>query len=93
MRGLEGRAEAVAGTFTAQGVANTRRAKAKMGRAPGAGAMRGLLPAPRAEAAAGRFNAQDVADTLWAYAMPSLFLFLPLLFFLLGGEVTLILGT
>ena len=51
MRGLEGRAEAVAGTFNAQDVANTLWAYATMGREPGAGVMRGLEG--RAEAVAG----------------------------------------
>jgi len=63
---LEGRAEAVAGTFKAQAVANTLWAYATMGREPGAGLMRELEG--RAEALAGTFNAQDVAITLWAYA-------------------------
>jgi hypothetical protein len=66
MRGLEGRAEALAGTFNAQIVANTLWAYAKMGREPGAGVMRELEG--RAEALAGTFNAQEVANTLWAYA-------------------------
>ena len=39
---LERRAEALAGTLNAQGVANTLWAYAPMGRAPGAGMMRGL---------------------------------------------------
>ena len=39
---LEGRAEALAGTFNAQGVANTLWACATMGREPGAGLMREL---------------------------------------------------
>ena len=39
---LEGRAEALAGTFNAQDVANTLWAYATMGREPGAGVMRGL---------------------------------------------------
>ena len=60
------RAEALAGTFIAQDVANTLWAYATMGRGPGAGVMRGLEG--RAEALAGTFNAQDVANTLWAYA-------------------------
>jgi len=64
MRELEGRAEALAGTFTAQAVANTMWACATMGRAPGAGLMRELEG--RAEALAGTFNAQDVANSLWA---------------------------
>jgi hypothetical protein len=64
---LEGRAEALAGTFNAQGVANTLWAYATMGREPGAGVMRGLEG--RAEALAGTFNAQDVANTLWAYCV------------------------
>ena len=42
MRELEGRAEAVAGTFIAQNVANTLWAYATMGREPGAGVMREL---------------------------------------------------
>ena len=61
---LEGRAEALAGTFNAQDVANTLWAYATMGRAPGAGLMRELEG--RAEALAGTFNAQDVANSLWA---------------------------
>jgi len=56
----------VAGSFNAQDVANTLWAYATMGRAPGAGVMRGLEG--RAEAVAGTFIAQDVANTLWAYA-------------------------
>jgi hypothetical protein len=63
---LERQAEAVAGTFNAQQVANTLWAYAKLGRAPGAGVMRGLEG--RAEAVAGTFKAQEVANTLWAYA-------------------------
>jgi len=39
---LEGRAEALAGTFNVQNVANTLWAYATMGREPGAGVMRGL---------------------------------------------------
>jgi len=66
MSELEGRAEALAGTFKAQEVANTLWAYATMGQEPGAGLMRGLEG--RAEALAGTFNAQDVANTLWAYA-------------------------
>jgi hypothetical protein len=42
MTKLQGRAEAVAGTFGAQGVANTLWAYARMGREPGAGLMRKL---------------------------------------------------
>ena len=63
---LEGRAEAVAGTFNAQNVANTLWAYVTMGRAPGAGLMRALEG--RAEAVAGTFKEQEVANTLWAYA-------------------------
>ena len=59
MRVLEGRAEALAGTFNAQDVANTLWAYATMGREPGAGLMRVLEG--RAEALAGTFNAQNVA--------------------------------
>ena len=66
MRELEGRAEAVAGTFYAHGVANTLWAFATMGREPGAGLMRVLEG--RAEAVAGMFNAQHVANTLWRRA-------------------------
>jgi hypothetical protein len=40
MRGLEGRAEALAGTYTAQDVENTLWAYATMGLEPGAGVMR-----------------------------------------------------
>jgi hypothetical protein len=54
----------VAGTFNTQGVANTLKANATMGREPGAGVMRELEG--RAEAVAGTFNAQEVANTLWA---------------------------
>ena len=64
MKELEGRAESLAGTFKAQGVANTLWAYATMGREPGAGVMRGLEG--RAESLAGTFNAQHVANTLWA---------------------------
>jgi hypothetical protein len=63
---LEGRAEALAGTFNTQNVANTMWANATMGRKPGEGLMRALEG--RAEALAGTFNAQNVANTLWAYA-------------------------
>ena len=63
---LEGRAEALAGTFNVQNVANTLWAYATMGREPGAGMMRELEG--RAEALAGTFSAQGVANTLWAYA-------------------------
>ncbi len=59
---LEGRAEALAGTFNAQNVANTLWAYAKMGREPRAGMMRVLEG--RAETLAGTFNAQNVANTL-----------------------------
>ena len=59
---LEGRAEALAGTFNAQNVANTLWAYAKMGRKPGTGLLKAL------EGRAGTFNAQNVANTLWAYA-------------------------
>ena len=65
---LEERAEALAGTFTAQGVANTLWAYATMGREPGTGVMRVLEG--QAEALAGTFNSQEVANTLWAYATP-----------------------
>jgi hypothetical protein len=64
MRELEGRAEAVAGSFQAQEVANTLWAYATIGRAPGTGVMRELEG--RAKARAGMFNTQDVANTLWA---------------------------
>ena len=47
----------MAGTFNAQGVANTLWAYATMGREPGAGMMRALEG--RAEALAGTFNAQE----------------------------------
>jgi len=66
MRELEGRAEAIAGTLTAQDVANTLWAYATMGCQPGAGLMRELEG--RAEAIADTFKSQDVANTLWAYA-------------------------
>ena len=61
---LDRRAEALAGSFNAQNVANTLWAYATMGREPGAGLMRELEG--RAEALAGTFNAQDVANMLWA---------------------------
>ncbi len=54
--------EALAGTFKAQGVANTLWACATMGREPGAGLMSELEG--RVEALAGTFNAQAVANTL-----------------------------
>jgi hypothetical protein len=63
---LEQQAEALAGSFNAQEVANTLWAYATMRREPGAGAMREL--GGLAEELAGSFNAQGVADTLWAYA-------------------------
>jgi len=63
---LEGRAEALAGTFNAQDVANTLWAYAAMGREPGAGLMRVLEG--RAEALAGTFNSQNVTNMLWAHA-------------------------
>ena len=66
---LEGRAEALAGTFNAQNVVNTLWAYATMGQAPGAGLMRELEG--RAEAVAGTFNAQGVANTLWAVCVMS----------------------
>ena len=65
MRELEGRAEALSGTFNTQGVANTLWAYATMGRKPGAGVMRELEG--RAEALAGTFNTQDVAMYLASY--------------------------
>jgi hypothetical protein len=68
---LEGRAEALAGTFNAQGVTNTLWAYATMGRAPGAGVMWELEG--RAEAVAGSFNAHGVANTLWAVCVLSIF--------------------
>jgi hypothetical protein len=63
---LEGRAEALAGTFKAQEVANILWAYATMGREPGKGLMTELEG--RLEALAGTFIAQEVANTLWAYA-------------------------
>jgi hypothetical protein len=68
---LEGRAEALAGTFNAQGVANTLWSYATMGRAPGAGVMRELEG--RAEAVAGTFNVQGGANMLWAACVFSIF--------------------
>ena len=56
MRRLEGRAEALAGTFNAQAVANTLWAYATMGREPGAGLMRELEG--RAEALVGLNTAE-----------------------------------
>jgi hypothetical protein len=66
MSALEGRAEAEAGTFNAQAVANTLWAYATMGREPGAAVMSELEG--RAEAVEGTFNTQNVANTLRAYA-------------------------
>jgi hypothetical protein len=63
MRRLEGRAEALAGTFNAQAVANTLWAYAMMGREPGEGSRRELEGR-----LAGTMNAQDEVNTLWAYA-------------------------
>ena len=63
---LEGRAEALAGTFNAQGVANTLWAYATMKRDLGAGLARVLEV--RVVALADTFNAQNVSNTLWAYA-------------------------
>ena len=54
---LEGRAEALAGTFKAQEVANTLWAYATMGREPGAVVMRELEG--QAEALAGTFTTQQ----------------------------------
>ena len=65
-----GTAEALAGTFKAQNVANTLWAYATMGREPGAGVMRELEG--RAEALAGTFNAQDVVNTLWGVCVIAL---------------------
>ncbi len=53
MRELEGRVEAVAGTFTAQNVASRLWSYATMGRATGVGLMRELE---------GPFNVQNVAN-------------------------------
>ena len=58
MRELEGLAEAVAGTFNTQDVANTLWAYATIGREPGARVMRELEG--WAEAVEGTFNAQDL---------------------------------
>jgi hypothetical protein len=66
LEALEGRAEAVAGTFNSQAVANTLWAYATMRREPKEGLMRALEG--RAEALVGTFEAQNVANTLWAYA-------------------------
>jgi len=66
MREMEGRAEALAGTFKAQEVANTLWAYATMGLAPGVGVMRELEG--RAEALAGTFNARDTSTILWCLA-------------------------
>ena len=64
MRELEGRAEALAGTFNAQNVSSTLGAYATMRREPGKGVIRVLEG--RAEALAGTFNAQGVVNTLRA---------------------------
>ena len=65
MRGREGRAEAVAGTFTAQAVANTLWAYARLGRAPGAGLRRQVEE--RILQLVEDFTFQDIVDTQWAY--------------------------
>ena len=62
---IEGLAEAMAGTFNTQGMANTLWSYATMGQSPGAGVMLVLEGLP--EAMAGTFNTQGVAKTLWAY--------------------------
>ena len=67
MRGLEGRAEEVLGTFNAQEVAKTLWAYARMGREPGAGLMPELEE--RAEELAGTFTAQNVANRLWVLTL------------------------
>ena len=60
LRESAGRAEAVAGTFKAQEVANTLKAYVTMGREPGAVVFRELEG--WAEALAGSFNAQEVVN-------------------------------
>ena len=60
MRELEGRAEALAGTFKSQEVANMLWAYATMGWAPGAGLMRELEG--RAEAVAGSNPRREIFD-------------------------------
>jgi len=57
LEGCEGRAEAMAGTFNAQAVANTLWAYATIGREPGPGLMRELDG--RSERLAGTFKAQE----------------------------------
>jgi hypothetical protein len=59
---LEGRAEAIAGEFSSQHVANVLWAYAKMARKPGE-RMMGLLEG-RAEAVAGESSSQAVANVL-----------------------------
>ena len=61
---LEGRTEAVAGTFNTQDVANALWAYVTMGRESGAGMMWELEG--RSEALAGTFKVQEVANTLRA---------------------------
>jgi hypothetical protein len=61
---LEGRAEAIAGEFNSQGIANTMWAYATMGTKPRK-RMMGQLDR-RAEAIAEKFNSQDIANTMWA---------------------------
>jgi hypothetical protein len=61
---LEGRAEAIAGEFNSQDIANTMWAYATMGTMPGERLM-GKLEG-RAEAISGEFNSQGIANTLWA---------------------------
>jgi hypothetical protein len=66
MRELEGRAEALAGTFKAEEVANTLWAYTTMGRVPGAGLMRGLEG--WSEALKGTFNTRETSTILWCLA-------------------------
>ena len=66
LEALEQQAEAVAGTFNVQELANTMWAYATKGREPGEGVMRELEG--RVEAVAGTLNVQELANTLWAYA-------------------------
>jgi hypothetical protein len=71
MRELEGRSEALAGTFNSLDVANTLWAYETMGWEPGAGPVRVLEG--RSEALAGTFKAQEVANTLWSESVFSVF--------------------
>ena len=72
---LEGRAEAVAGTFNAQAVSNTLWAYARMGREPGVGLRCSLETSleGRILQVVSDFTSQTVIDTRWTYSQLELF--------------------